>query len=381
MPVGFALRFLAACVALSVSASALIMVGGDNPMEDPGWPMGALEIANLESRFRYIEGPPFGGGEYMLEYRGGTDELNEALELFGAIRAPGLTVELVDEVGRGAATNADEAVSVDWRVTIWVPRNFHFLYNNPRQRFDLDSVTRRQPYPPTVMKVFLGDGTPIVWKDVHVPSTVEVVDKRAASRDHAKELGRVVSGSVYECATGKPVSGAHVTVCRYAGDRSVKAGPESKADALGAFSIAQIPEGGFFLEVKADGYVTRKVPLYDSGASNFENLVLYLAQPVALEGLVVDSSGKPVAGKDVHVMVRTGLDAEPYESVEESRPKAVTGEDGRYRIENLPEGYVSVVCGGASDWLQTESSDGREHGWVMEPDNRLVYIDRPKSEE
>ena len=56
---------------LASPVEALILTGtGNQPVHDPGWPVGAVEVANLPSRIGWWEGPPFGGGEWHFEYPG-----------------------------------------------------------------------------------------------------------------------------------------------------------------------------------------------------------------------------------------------------------------------------------------------------------------------
>ena len=71
-----------ALVLLAQAASALIMVGGKEPVSDHNWPAGSLDVANHKSRLIWYEGPPFGGGEYTFVYRGDTATLNELLARF-----------------------------------------------------------------------------------------------------------------------------------------------------------------------------------------------------------------------------------------------------------------------------------------------------------
>jgi hypothetical protein len=64
---------LAAVLLLPLAAAALMMTGpGNDPVQDAGWPEGALAVANLDCRVGWWEGPPFGGGEWQFQYRGDT---------------------------------------------------------------------------------------------------------------------------------------------------------------------------------------------------------------------------------------------------------------------------------------------------------------------
>src|SRR5208283_1792596 len=79
------------------TVSALIRSGpGNAPVQDAGWPEGAVAVANLKSRLGWFEGPPFGGGEWHFFYKGDTAAFKEALEAFAAIRAPALDLVIQD---------------------------------------------------------------------------------------------------------------------------------------------------------------------------------------------------------------------------------------------------------------------------------------------
>src|SRR5207244_10439357 len=51
------------------TAFALITGGwGNDAVRGAGWPLGALEVADLKTRVGFWEGPPFGGGQYQFLY-------------------------------------------------------------------------------------------------------------------------------------------------------------------------------------------------------------------------------------------------------------------------------------------------------------------------
>src|SRR3954451_23417554 len=76
-------------ILIATPATAMIMVGkGNAPVTDAGWPAGALAVANLKTRVGWWEGPPFGGGQWCLLYRGDTAALEETIKAFAAIRSP-----------------------------------------------------------------------------------------------------------------------------------------------------------------------------------------------------------------------------------------------------------------------------------------------------
>src|SRR5947209_18129814 len=115
-----------ALVLLAQAASALIMVGGKEPVSDHNWPAGSLDVANHKSRLIWYEGPPFGGGEYSFVYRGDTATFNDVLAKFAQIKAPDLLVVVHDGVGETPFMGNDRKggtadKSIDWSFTVWTP--------------------------------------------------------------------------------------------------------------------------------------------------------------------------------------------------------------------------------------------------------------------
>ena len=112
-------------VLIPATASALILGGtGNDPLGDPGWPVGAAAVFNVRSRVAYWEGPPFGGGQWHAECRGNTDAFNEALEKFARIEAKRKQLVVHDGVGRSFWLNLNDeeeqrrAARMDWKFTV-----------------------------------------------------------------------------------------------------------------------------------------------------------------------------------------------------------------------------------------------------------------------
>src|SRR5947209_19599947 len=81
----------------AIPALALIVVGrGNDPVHDNNWPAGSMEVANLKTRVGWWEGPPFGGGEHTLLYRGDEAAFQAALDAFARIKAPRLDLFVHD---------------------------------------------------------------------------------------------------------------------------------------------------------------------------------------------------------------------------------------------------------------------------------------------
>ena len=92
-------------VILSQSALALITGGEGNEQElkVAGWPEGAAEIANNKARIAWWEGPPFGGGQYHIEYRGDAKALNVILAKFAELKSNNKEIvinKLLGPIGR-----------------------------------------------------------------------------------------------------------------------------------------------------------------------------------------------------------------------------------------------------------------------------------------
>ena len=114
-----------------VGMSLIEVFHGNDPIGDRGWAPGSVEMANLATRTGYWIGPPFGGGEYHFLYRcENTDEFNQALKTFAAIRAHKL--ELVVRNGPEYSfllkEKADFTVSIpSATISILAITSFNFL--------------------------------------------------------------------------------------------------------------------------------------------------------------------------------------------------------------------------------------------------------------
>ncbi|MEW5740727.1 MAG: carboxypeptidase regulatory-like domain-containing protein [Myxococcota bacterium] len=138
--------------------------------------------------------------------------------------------------------------------------------------------------------------------------------------------GRPLTGRVVDKDTTAPIPGALVTAAasspggldkpwRFPQETHVTA----QADGLGRFRV-ELPEGvEVSLQAQAPGYArTDSFPGDDS-----TDVTLQLVRAVRVEGVVVDTTGNPLAGATV--------DSEPPES-----PPTATGADGRFSITLRP---------------------------------------------
>jgi len=320
-----------------LSASALIMTGsGNQAVHDAGWPEGALAVANLESRIGWWEGPPFGGGEWHFLYQGNTEAFQEALAAFAAIRAP--TLDLV--VHDGPQEDGILKKEADWTFTVWVPANWHRLFNNPKSVFEADHPNFRQPVAPPRLEVYVGKG--VDWAKVKVPPGLSVRDERATARTNAAG-GAGLRADLYDMATGKPIAGAQVTVERiFDTVRGRPSAPEKAAeatsDATGRVEITKLPPGTYRLTVGADGYAPRALSYERYGERTFKQFAIELARTAAICGTVTDDNGKPIEGVKVSPSNVMAINGRGYTLPQLA--EAVTDKDGAFALTDLPAGFT-----------------------------------------
>ncbi|HEX8913799.1 MAG TPA: hypothetical protein VF796_15735, partial [Humisphaera sp.] len=205
------LAFVLVVLLAATAAHALIAVGrGNDPVPDRNWPAGSVAVANLKTRFGWWEGPPFGGGQTQFVYRGDTAAFQAALDAFAAVRAPRLELVVHEGPthspffadGDPAKPEAKAASRVDWSFTVWDPRSFHQLYNNPTSVFsarDPSGAFRGDVDPPR-LDVYVGGapaGQGVEWAKVRVPANLAVTDERASANGYAVASGSVVKGEAY----------------------------------------------------------------------------------------------------------------------------------------------------------------------------------------
>ncbi len=341
----FALPIFCAALLTPLTASALILTGrGNDPVRDPGWPDGALEVANLESRVGWWEGPPFGGGEWQFLYRGDTETFNQALGKFAAIRGPLLDLVIHDGPQETTFLKAEKDSSadtrVDWTFTVWVPANWHHLYNNPKSVFGADRPQFRQPVDPPRLDVYIGGGQ-VDWAKVKVPDNVRVRDERASVAEVVPVGGAVVRVDAYDMATGKPAKEARVIIARIDSYGALKAYmkvAEAVCGAAGHAEITKIPAGTYRVIVEVDGYATRMLDNERFGERTFKKFRVELARFATIRGTVMDSNGKPVEGVKVSASTVMALDGRGYAMPE--TPVGVTDNKGIFVLTNLPNGFT-----------------------------------------
>jgi hypothetical protein len=331
---------------LTSTAHGLIMTGkGNEPVRDAGWPQGAVEIANLKTRVGWWEGPPFGGGQWQFLYRGDAAALNEALKAFAAIRAAKLEVVIND----GPQTNQflkDEKdpkanTRVDWAFTVWVPNNWHRLFNNPRSTFGSDQPQFRQPVDPPRLEIYVTEQ--LDWSKVKMPQGVVVTDRRAAAQ--GKELpaeGAVLVGDVFDMSSGKPIANAKFSVERRTNRGTYEEAASGTSDKDGRVTVPNIPAGVYRTVVSAPRYATRLVGYEEIRDRQIVKKVVELSTAARLAGTVVDGEGKPAKDVKVRADSTMGIDGRGYSPPDHLT--VTTDEKGQFAFDGLPMGYTQIAA-------------------------------------
>ena len=147
--------------------------------------------------------------------------------------------------------------------------------------------------------------------------------------------GEGATGEVVAARGGDAIAGAEVTLYTDIGVR------RARADAKGAFALADLAPGAARLHVRAPGFAptTRDVAVPDSGGRrSYAISRVELAADGVVRGEVVDRHGDPVAG------ARVARDQVPTWLLVGSSPEgvAVTDAKGRFALRELPEGTLTL---------------------------------------
>ena len=169
-----------------VRANALILSGTGSPTYTNGWPEGAATVSSLKSCVGWWEGPPFGGGEWHMQFRGDTEKFMQALTNFAAIHAPELDLVVHDDPTHGQFLQLDKQNQpdtdsrVDWEFVVWNPESWNQLHNSTNaamQRLFPDDPSLHKPVPAPRLDVYIGGGG-VDWAKVTIPAGLHVRDQR-----------------------------------------------------------------------------------------------------------------------------------------------------------------------------------------------------------
>ena len=164
-----------------------------------------------------------------------------------------------------------------------------------------------------------------------------------AARSTAVIVGRVIDGG-----TGKPVSGAVVSL--QGATLRVGQAPRLMTDSQGRFLYRNLPPGSYSIVATKPGYIdgaygrrrpeggTQPVELSEGERAN--DIPILIWKYAAIGGTIVDEAGQPIVGAQVRALQRRMIGGR-----EVFRPLGVslTSDDrGVYRIANLPPGEYTV---------------------------------------
>jgi hypothetical protein len=170
---------------LAARANALIVSGMGSPTETNGWPEGATAVSNLKSCVGWWEGPPFGGGEWHIQFRGDEEALNQALTNFAAIKSPALDLVIHDGPRHDQFLELDKQSQivtnsrVDWEFVVWVPENWNHLYNSTNAalaKLFKDDPNLGKPVPAPLLNIYISGDVDL--EKIRIPVNLHVRDER-----------------------------------------------------------------------------------------------------------------------------------------------------------------------------------------------------------
>ncbi|MDX1966471.1 MAG: carboxypeptidase-like regulatory domain-containing protein [Planctomycetaceae bacterium] len=337
---------MAAAAGTVQSAWALIMGGeGHDPIRDPGWPKGAAEVFNSESRVAYWEGPPFGGGQWHAECRGDALALSVVLENFSQIETPDKRVVLHNGIGNSFWLNPNREpekrakAMIDWRLMVWQPDRLKFQRELPAGLRPVDKTEKT-----ILAQLDVYTNGFVRWEDVIVPEKLEVIDERLEAHGFTAADGTVLEGRVIDLATQQPLNAKlrlEKMASRSEGGSLHTRLVEVDADAAGHWVVKNAPPEHCRLVLTADGYVPRVIAYarYDDQPRWSEHNS-GLSKPASVTGRVVDDQGKPLADVEVRIGDLAAKNGGRYEIAADSHVQ--TDADGRFRFDGAPVGTASV---------------------------------------
>lgn len=184
--------------------------------------------------------------------------------------------------------------------------------------------------------------------------------------------GRVMDGD------RQPVAGATVMMSPVSeNDSRAHFGPARETavslavtDHEGRFELPHLPPGRFHLDVTASGYAPRRrlavqVP---AGSGSLDLGEVVLEAGVALQGLVLDASGKPLSGARVEIRNRSFKTAE---EPSDGRLQQTAGGSGASRLLQLDYPALPSMFGDAQEPVAISGSDGHFVVGDLAPGERL----------
>ncbi len=367
------LLLLSLLVWVPLPARALILVReGNEPMEVPGWPVGATNISNLKSRFYAAEGPPFGGGQWTLFYRGDQADLQAAVDAFQKIEADRLEVYLHEgesALPYATSTNVD-GQRYNWSFEVWERDHWERLH--PQQGFPLRFGTSGtgKSVPAPRLDVWLKAGA-LDWHKVRLAekgTRLEIIDQRASShgfpRGSATIRAHVVNDGQLQIPRLQIVAANRATNSqRY--EIFLQSGPDRSGEA----TLTNLPPDTYQISLTAPGYVPLLLGYFTLEANAYREFTERLLPAVRFEGRVLDENDHPVAGAKITVENNLADDGTSYPIP--TSPTTVSDPDGRFTLDGIPTGKFRLTvfkdgyhhAGEPADFLSTTQTTP-PGGWV-----------------
>jgi len=333
------------------TADAVRMVGGKEPVKDGPWPDGAVEVANLPSRFCWSVGD---GNDSEFLYRGDADAFQQALLAFAKVRAPAVELAIHDAPCTlwTAKLGEKRGGPVDWAFTVWDAAGWHNVYNNPLSFSNVGSTGYHKSVPSPRIDVWVASPAfpqGLDWARVKVPEGIRVDDGRASVQKAKPAGGATVRGTVYDMANGKTIAGARVEAQKSDDKGQWQPVSDSKADAAGLYQIGELPPGRYRLTASASavGYAPRALYFdLDPAREPLHQVDIELSAAVTVQGSVTDDHDKPLPGIRVRLQNTLGIDARSYWMPGQGEKEAVTDDSGRFSFSEVPTGYAQFECKG-----------------------------------
>jgi hypothetical protein len=179
MKTGLKLNCLVLAVCLLIPQAKALILSGTGPASLIGCPDGSASVANLQSSVGWWVGPPFGGGEWHVLFRGNTDAFMQALTNFAAIRAPALDLMIHDGPKHDQFLDHKDA-RVDWEFVVWNPEQWNNLYHSTNAalvKVMKDDPNFGKPPPAPRLDVYIGGGG-VELEKIQIPHNLHVRDER-----------------------------------------------------------------------------------------------------------------------------------------------------------------------------------------------------------
>ncbi len=209
------------------------------------------------------------------------------------------------------------------------------------------------PRPPVSGSYFAEAAHPEYELDSRVPVTLPVDDEVVITMRRVPErLLASISGHVWD-TKGRPIRGANVGLGeREPGSRSGNALGDTSTDPMGRFFFSRVRWGTYSIRADSEGYAQPSTGQGSKGltieSSQEYEINLVLVRQTAVQGVVVDTEGRPVAKAGVNAVFKMGTGR--------TGVGVFTPSDGTFNIPEVPPGR---------HWMQVTHRDYVTHEFAL----------------